>query len=105
MGNFTCEGYPGSLRHIKQDAEVGKATPPAVVISNCRVWLLIVSPQTIASWGVDMLKLDGCHAELADYETGYPNMSKALNETGRPIVFSCSWPAYIVAHGLKVRSS
>ncbi len=42
-----------------------------------------------------MLKLDGCYASPAIYSTGYPNMSRALNATGRPIVFSCSWPAYI----------
>ena len=41
-----------------------------------------------------MLKLDGCHSSQEDYETGYPNMTRALNATGRPIVFSCSWPAY-----------
>jgi hypothetical protein len=27
--------------------------------------------------------------------TGYPQMTKALNATKRPIVFSCSWPAYL----------
>ena len=27
--------------------------------------------------------------------TGYPEMTKALNATNRPIVFSCSWPAYL----------
>lgn len=27
--------------------------------------------------------------------TGYPLMSKALNATGRPIAYSCSWPAYL----------
>ena len=42
-----------------------------------------------------MLKLDGCYASPEIYETGYPNMTKALNATGRRIVFSCSWPAYI----------
>ena len=42
-----------------------------------------------------MLKLDGCYSSPAIYDTGYPNMSLALNATGRPIVFSCSWPAYI----------
>lgn len=25
---------------------------------------------------------------------GYPKMAAALNATGRPIAFSCSWPAY-----------
>jgi len=41
-----------------------------------------------------MLKLDGCHASEEIYQSGYPNMTHALNATGRPIVFSCSWPAY-----------
>lgn len=32
----------------------------------------------------------------------YPQISAALNKTGRPIVFSCSWPAYQVDAGMKV---
>lgn len=71
LGTHTCGGYPGTLNYIQQDAN------------------------TFASWGIDMLKLDGCYASAEIYETGYPNMTKALNATGRPIVFSCSWPAYI----------
>ena len=71
LGTHTCGGYPGTLGYIEQDAKI------------------------FASWGVDMLKLDGCYASAEIYETGYPNMTKALNATGRPIVFSCSWPAYI----------
>lgn len=27
--------------------------------------------------------------------TGYPLMSKALNATGRPMAYSCSWPVYL----------
>ena len=38
FGNLTCAGYPGSLYHLEQDANI------------------------FASWGVDMLKLDGCYA-------------------------------------------
>jgi hypothetical protein len=71
LGTHTCGGYPGTLNYIQQDAN------------------------TFASWGIDMLKLDGCYASAEIYETGYPNMTKALNATGRPIIFSCSWPAYI----------
>ena len=67
LGTHTCGGYPGTLDHIQTDAN------------------------TFAEWGVDMLKLDGCYASPEIYETGYPNMTKALNATGRPIVFSCSW--------------
>ena len=33
-------------------------------------------------------------------DTGYPILGKFLNETGRPIVYSCSWPAYQVANGM-----
>ena len=41
-----------------------------------------------------------CHLHLLGPETwlctspGYPMMAAALNATGRPIAFSCSWPAY-----------
>ncbi|NWJ09675.1 NAGAB acetylgalactosaminidase, partial [Crypturellus undulatus] len=71
LGTFTCGGYPGTtLGHVEQDA------------------------QTFAQWGVDMLKLDGCYSSEQQQAEGYPKMSKALNATGRPIVYSCSWPAY-----------
>jgi len=46
VGRKTCAGYPGSISHIDLDAT------------------------TFAEWGVDMLKFDGCHARLADYEYG-----------------------------------
>ena len=69
-GNFTCAGYPGVLGHLKTDA------------------------QTFADWGVDYVKLDGCYAKLDDMVEGYPEFGRHLNETGRPIVYSCSWPAY-----------
>ena len=29
---------------------------------------------------------------------GYPAFGKILNETGRPMVYSCSWPAYQTDH-------
>jgi len=28
------------------------------------------------------------------YFTGYPDFGAAMNATGRPMVYSCSWPAY-----------
>ncbi|RMX37256.1 hypothetical protein pdam_00011398 [Pocillopora damicornis] len=76
-GTKTCAGYPGSIHHIKKDA------------------------QTFADWGVDYLKLDGCYANPKEMDKGYPKFAKALNKTGRPIVFSCSWPAYQVFMGMK----
>uniref|UniRef100_G1KCE2 Alpha-galactosidase n=1 Tax=Anolis carolinensis TaxID=28377 RepID=G1KCE2_ANOCA len=45
-------------------------------------------------WGVDMLKFDGCYSSSDVQAQGYPKMSRALNATGRPIAYSCSWPAY-----------
>lgn len=71
MGTHTCGGYPGTtLDKIQTDA------------------------QTFADWGVDMFKFDGCYSNATEQEQGYPLMSKALNATGRPIGYSCSWPAY-----------
>ena len=54
----------------------------------------VIPFQTFAGWGVDYLKLDGCYSDPDKMDTGYPMVTKALNNTGRPIVFSCSWPAY-----------
>lgn len=61
-------------------------------ISNIRKLLLIIL--AFASWSVDYLKLDGCNADIKDFDVGYPAMGKALNATGFPIAYSCSWPAY-----------
>ena len=66
----TCGGYPASANHETLDAE------------------------TFAAWGVDYLKVDGC-GDASYYEHGYAAMGAALEATGRPIVYSCSWPAYI----------
>ncbi|XP_067875456.1 alpha-N-acetylgalactosaminidase-like [Heterodontus francisci] len=71
LGTFTCGGYPGTTLDLVE-----------------------VDAHTFASWGVDMLKLDGCYSNSSTKAAGYPLMSKALNTTGRQIAFSCSWPAY-----------
>ncbi|XP_074866981.1 alpha-N-acetylgalactosaminidase-like isoform X2 [Carettochelys insculpta] len=71
MGNYTCSGYPGTtLDTVDTDAK------------------------TFAEWEVDMLKLDGCYSNSSVKAIGYPKMSIALNKTGRPIAYLCSWPAY-----------
>ncbi|KAK7097148.1 alpha-N-acetylgalactosaminidase-like [Littorina saxatilis] len=71
MGSETCGGYPGSKFYMEQDA------------------------QTFADWGIDSLKLDGCYSTTDDFAIGYPTMAFFLNKTGRAILYSCSWPAYI----------
>ncbi|XP_062517061.1 alpha-N-acetylgalactosaminidase-like [Corticium candelabrum] len=78
FGTHTCGGYPGSEDHLQTDA------------------------QTFAEWGIDMLKLDGCNSRVQDMDVGYPAMMRALNATGRPIIYSCSWPDYQRASGIKV---
>jgi alpha-N-acetylgalactosaminidase len=74
-GTFTCGGYPGTLGYQEVDA------------------------QTFANWTIDSLKLDGCNANLDTYKYGYPNVSLALNSTGRPMLYACSWPAYYESSG------
>lgn len=71
LGSLTCGGYPGSLGHHEIDA------------------------QTFADWDVDLLKYDGCYLDWKLVEEGYRNMSKALNKTGKSILYSCEWPLYV----------
>uniref|UniRef100_F1L2I1 Alpha-galactosidase n=1 Tax=Ascaris suum TaxID=6253 RepID=F1L2I1_ASCSU len=73
-GTKTCAGFPGSYGYLKIDA------------------------QTFAEWKVDYLKLDGCNVDIRLMAQGYPEMGHELNLTGRPIVYSCSWPAYMIDH-------
>ncbi|PSR71320.1 hypothetical protein PHLCEN_2v12834 [Hermanssonia centrifuga] len=56
-----------------------------------------IDAQTYADWGVDYLKYDNCYNEglsgtpQISHER-YANMSRALNATGRPILYSmCNW--------------
>ncbi|CAH1391697.1 unnamed protein product [Nezara viridula] len=71
LGTKTCAGYPGTITDIYKDADL------------------------FASWEVDFVKLDGCYSEVHEKEIGYPAFGMYLNATGRPIVYSCSWPAYL----------
>ncbi|RUS77191.1 hypothetical protein EGW08_015043 [Elysia chlorotica] len=71
MGTKTCGGYPGSKFTMELDA------------------------QTFAEWGIDSFKMDGCYSTTKDFSVAYPIMEFFLNKTGRPILFSCSWPAYM----------
>jgi len=72
-GKYTCGGRFGSLDFEEIDAK------------------------TYASWGVDYLKYDNCYNEgrsgtpQISFER-FNNMSRALNATGRPILYSmCNW--------------
>uniref|UniRef100_A0A8C6TP47 Alpha-galactosidase n=1 Tax=Neogobius melanostomus TaxID=47308 RepID=A0A8C6TP47_9GOBI len=71
LGYQTCGKYPGSLGHHEIDA------------------------QTFADWDVDLLKYDGCYLDWTLVGEGYKNMSRALNKTGKSILYSCEWPLYV----------
>lgn len=107
-GTHTCAGYPGSIDNMQLDAQVGKnhlfwncclryhiQTYGLVPLCACFLTTVIYEFQTFANWTVDYLKFDGCYSDTKTMATGYPKMTKALNDTKRPIVFSCSWPAYL----------
>lgn len=58
---------------------------------------------TFGKWDVDYVKLDGCYADIKDMDKGYPEFGRLLNATGRPMIYSCSWPVYQEYLGLTVR--
>eukprot|EP00958_Prasinococcus_capsulatus_P012860 scaffold1300_cov317-Prasinococcus_capsulatus_cf.AAC.6 len=51
-------------------------------------------------WGVDYIKVDGCYSDADKYYVDYPKFGTALQQSGREIVYSCSWPAYLGMHML-----
>jgi len=77
-GNKTCGGWPGSAGYYKQDAE------------------------TYASWDVDFVKLDGCFTNIADMREIYTDNGIYINQTGRPMVYYCSWPTYATINNISV---
>lgn len=77
FGNYTCAGYPGVLGYLETDA------------------------LTFASWDVDYVKLDGCYSHPSEMDRGYPEFGYHLNRTGRPMIYSCSWPVYQIYAGMK----
>ena len=83
-GTETCGGRPAAQGHEKEDAAV------------------------YASWGVDYLKEDSCHApaDSKDAFEQYGRMRDALNATGRPILFSlCGWNPWYAPVGASLGNS
>lgn len=75
VGTKTCAGYPGlGDGHIETDVE------------------------KFAEWEIDSLKVDGCNANVGEMSRLYSQLGDLLNKTGRPILYSCSWPAYQSDH-------
>ncbi|XP_025407951.1 alpha-N-acetylgalactosaminidase-like [Sipha flava] len=78
VGSKSCEGYAGIAGHEQIDA------------------------QTFAEWEVDYVKLDGCYTDEQNMNKSFPQFGKYLNETGRPMVYSCCWPFYQERKGINV---
>ncbi len=71
VGTKTCGGYPGlGDGNMQKDISM------------------------FVDWKVDSLKVDGCYADVSRMKDMYSNLSISLNSTDRPILYSCSWPAY-----------
>jgi hypothetical protein len=81
IGTRTCSGYPGACNDTV-------CTLPGY---------MDLDAATYAGWGIDSLKMDGCNSvpTPAEMDAAYEHMGAALNASGRPILYSCSWPFYV----------
>ena len=85
IGTMTCSGYPGLKESGSHTFEK--------------------DAQQMAGWGIDAFKVDGCNAAPGDMKETYPALGRALNKTGRPMIYSCSWPDYERSLSIPVRKT
>lgn len=72
IGNLTCARFPGSAGHLREDA------------------------QMVAAVGAAYVKVDGCWEEPRRMARDYAALGRELAALPHEVVFSCSWPAYLV---------
>lgn len=78
-GTKTCQAFPGQLKYD----------------TNMSGNYFDLDAKTFATdWQVDSFKFDGCNLDVDKAAQMCPQMERHLNATGRPVLFSCSWPAY-----------
>lgn len=77
-GTRTCQNFPGQLKYENK------------LEGN----YFELDAKTFADWQIDSFKFDGCYLNASRASELCPSMEFALNKTGRPMLFSCSWPAY-----------
>ncbi|KAI1302358.1 Alpha-N-acetylgalactosaminidase [Halotydeus destructor] len=87
IGTLTCGGYPGFSQ-------------PDTELTN----YFLLDMITFSNWGIDSLKVDGCYASTDSFQRLYPRLGGALNYTGRPILYGCSWPAYQIGEKVDYES-
>ena len=81
IGTTTCGGFPGFNVSALDDQG-----PEPQYVKDIKA---------LAAAGIDSLKVDGCNADPRVMNITYPKLGDALNATGRPILYSCSWPDYV----------
>jgi hypothetical protein len=69
VGSLTCGGYVG----LNMSADLADKQ-------------YVKDVATLAAWGIDALKVDGCYEDPASMNITYPALSRAINQTG--FVFS-----------------
>ncbi|KAG7009840.1 alpha-galactosidase [Physcia stellaris] len=94
--------FPNCMKHVGDQLHIRQLKP---MTTGHHVQIFIAASlghekqdaMTFASWGVDYLKYDNCYnagqagTQLISHNR-YKVMSQALNETGRPILYSlCNW--------------
>eukprot|EP00912_Choanoflagellata_sp_UC4_P001434 UC4_evm6s893 len=84
IGQTTCASNPG-LNISATDDEVADMQLQRDVEVMAR------------DWEIDSIKVDGCAVDKVQNPMNitYPKLSKFLNNSGRQILFTCSWPVYI----------
>jgi hypothetical protein len=83
IGASTCGGFPAM-----NVSAVDDQGPEPQYVRDVKM---------LAAAGIDSLKIDGCNADPATMNITYPKLGAALNASGRPILYSCSWPDYVAS--------
>eukprot|EP00920_Eleutheroschizon_duboscqi_P043154 GHVT01102616.1.p1 GENE.GHVT01102616.1~~GHVT01102616.1.p1 ORF type:complete len:427 (+),score=88.48 GHVT01102616.1:168-1448(+) len=79
-GTNTCQAFPGSIGFESTDAHA------------------------FSRWGVSYVKLDGCYASPSAVRRSTGVWAASLSACQRPVVLSCSWPAYAPAVAESLRA-
>lgn len=86
MGSGTCAGYPALNCTGRPGDDCAQARRDVA--------------QYVA-YGIDSLKIDGCQGMVPEhFNVSYPMVGRMILEEsqklGRPVAYSCSWPAYTI---------
>jgi alpha-galactosidase len=86
IGSSTCGGFIGFNVSAQPDP-----------VQDAK---LAADAETMMSWGMASLKVDGCNADFAAMNITYPKLGAALEaaakKAGKPSPwYSCSWPDYV----------